>query len=488
MQGIVGGRWLWRPARVRQMTALLMLGGLAAAILAGCMPPLLTNATPTVSSASSLHFLLDMNSHSVGGGTGLQYSVVATDIHDGHVAWKHQLEMPASDTTNSVLAPPVLANGLVYVGYYSSPASETRHSALAALDVTTGKLRWRHDVDTAHQTEIQGQPVISGSTVYLSVDIIQGQGAQPPETGLVQALDSQTGTLRWQKKLPDVPTMAAVTNGRLFIMTNQSYSGHLLALSAQDGSILWNYAADAPITRGGDAENAWTSAPVVSGHLVYPQVVERFSDGGADMFQLAVNMSDGHLVWKYETKGIVGTPAINQSGNTICVGTYLYSDSSIAGLDTSTGHERWKMSLPGIASGCTAAGSAFYLSDGAADSSPGGILALNSRDGHQLWKATVGTPVDADGALVPSVSGSLVTAYLDAPLSPTNGVMAAIAVMRASDGTLVWKHTFGGRPDKVMDIEGDQIYNPEYVKLTPIITAYSLTTGAKLWSYTFGNA
>jgi hypothetical protein len=65
--------------------------------------------------------------------------------------------------------------------------------------------------------------------------------------------------------------------------------------------------------------------------------------------------------------------------------------------------------------------------------------------------------------------------------------MSTIAVLRASDGTTLWRHDFSGRPDKVLDLEGDLIFNPELSGGLPMLTAYARDTGTLLWSYALGH-
>jgi outer membrane protein assembly factor BamB len=493
MLGKLGSRWTRWPRRVRYMAALVILTGAAASMFAGCTLPSLPSGTSTGSPTEQtppLYFTTDTNAVSAKSNSTLRYSVAAIDTHDGHLAWRHKMEPPAPDMADSAFTHPVLHDGLVYVGYYVfDPQTQLHHSVLEALDSATGQLRWRHTVDPEDDTKSVEQPVVSGSTVYLSVSRYRGrgQGAQQVEAGLVEALDSRTGAVRWDKELPLPPTMAAVSGEQLFVMTKQIFSGQLVALSTQTGSTLWTYATDAPLNRGGDADNGWSSAPVVSGQRVYAQAVERFPDGGADVVQLAVNMGDGTLAWKYDTGGIAATPAIDQSGETVCVSTILTGSSSVVGLEASTGHTRWHLTLPDSASGCAATGTTFYLSDSDSTGTSGSIFALNSRDGHRVWKTVVAGAVAADGTLTPSVSGNMIVAFVESTASPTTGVETAIAAVRASDGTIAWKRDFGGRPNKMVDIAGSQIYNPEYVNQSQLIFSYSLTTGAQLWTYVLGN-
>jgi len=77
-----------------------------------------------------------------------------------------------------------------------------------------------------------------------------------------------------------------------------------------------------------------------------------------------------------------------------------------------------------------------------------------------VWKTVVAGAVAADGALTPRVSGNMIVAFVESTASPTTGVDTAIAAVRASDGTMVWKRDVGGRPNKMVDIAGGQIYIP----------------------------
>jgi hypothetical protein len=61
-----------------------------------------------------------------------------------------------------------------------------------------------------------------------------------------------------------------------------------------------------------------------------------------------------------------------------------------------------------------------------------------------------------------------------------------MAVLRASDGKLLWQGDFDGEPGGLMDIEGDQIYNPEVAAGMPTIVVYALDSDSRLWSYRSG--
>lgn len=437
-----------------------------------------------------MRFLLDSNGADARSINDLRFSVVALDTHNGHVVWRHRLEIPSPNDGEYATLQPLFQDGAVYVGYsYFAPQTGIYHAVLEALDPATGHARWRHEAGT----ELVGEPVAVGSVVYASFSILQTQGQQSTESALVMALDSRTGSPRWTAALSGQPTMPAVMDNQVFVMTHQPFGGgHLFALSASDGSIMWDHTSGVPLSRGGDTENGGSTAPLAVNHLVYAQGTNRTPDGSANLALLALNERDGSVAWHYETGGITASPATNQSGDTLCITQFVPARtgeaSSAVGLDAATGHKRWSIAISGIASACVASGDTFYLDDAPMDYKTGTILALSSQDGRQLWRTPVGAPQIADGALPPSVSGDIVAEYVQVP-APSNGpVTSGIVAVRITDGKVLWHLEFTGRPDTLLDIEGSQIYVPEYSEDRPILVAYSLDTGARLWSYTLGNA
>jgi outer membrane protein assembly factor BamB len=435
--------------------------------------------------APTSYFVLDANAVTAKSNSDLRFSVVALGTHDGHVAWQHRLETPMpADATIATLRP-LYQDGLVYVSYrYSDPQTGIDHGVVETLDPATGAPRWRREV----ATEIASEPVVASSTVYVVASLAQGGGQQFQETGLVEALDSQSGAVRWQRAVDATPSSPAVADGQVFVMASQQFGGHLLALSANDGSVIWDYTADAPISIGGDTENGGPTAPLVHNHLVYVQATDREASGTANLALLALNTRDGSVAWRYQTGGISATPAFNQSGDTLCVSAFLPSQlggtSVVAGLAATSGLLRWHMTTADGLSGCIPGGNVFYFTEGSA-SQPGSVLALNSQDGRQLWKAPTSSPVVADGLLAPTVTNGFVGVYL-APATTPGPVMGRMTVLRSSDGKLVWQHDFGGHPDLLMDIEGDQIYNPEFAADVPSLVVYALDSGTRLWSYRLG--
>ena len=329
---------------------------------------------------------------------------------------------------------PVYQNGAVYVGYYYDhpvdAQNTVRHGVIEALDAATGRLRWRRELGT----ELNGAPVVDGATVYISASVLHTENQQAPtESGLVAALDTQTGAVRWQRALDAPPGMVASAAGRVYLIMSEQFAAHALALNANDGSIAWDYTSDAPLTRGGDAENSASSAPLVVGGRVFVEATERAADGSGQLKLVALDADNGHVAWQRQTQGIAATPAVNQGGDTICLSDYVSEQdtSDILGLAVADGAQRWSVTaMPGIVSGCAASGESFYLTQRASDMKSGTVFALNSQDGKQLWKTATAAPVAADGILAPTVVNGAVGVYLVDDEATSGPVTSAMAVLQ----------------------------------------------------------
>lgn len=478
-------RWLLYRAR---LACLALLAGSA---LAACAEASGIGGTPTVSGVphpSALHFVFG-GQYATNSTTTIHSTLVALDAHTGRIAWTHPLETPNADDGTTTYYPAVTANGLAYLGYsYTPPSTALPFSVLEAIDPTTGRTRWRQELDAGHSTEFAGPPVVAGSTVYVSATVFQGSGLQ----GTVAAFDTQSGDPHWRTALADPPTMPAVASGNVLVMTNpaQGVGGDLLALRVSDGSTAWDYGSGRGLSRGDDLENGWYTAPVVSGDLAFPLSNYPNADGSADMVQLAIDMRDGSLAWQYDTGGTAATPALDQGGDELCLGISSATRSTDTGrvvaLAATTGKQRWSVGLSAFVSACVASGATFLVNAGTTAGASGEILALRSQDGQRAWQAITGAPVDADGALAPVASNGLVVDYLPANNGST-GSQPVVVVLRATDGGVVWHQGFDGHPDFGADVEGDVLFNPEQKGFKGDLVAYALGSGVRLWSYPPGD-
>jgi outer membrane protein assembly factor BamB len=480
-----------RHARPPTWSVIRLLGilALAGTLLVGCAAQSSGETKgPTPGATPGIRLLVDGNFATANDPADLHFVVVALNPRSGHVLWRSPLETPGE--TVSWTSEPVLEGGLVLVtAYATTTSSGVQHDLLEALDPQTGQVRWQHQAGN----QLSGMPVVSGGVVYLSSLVIDTSGQQAP-AGLAEALDSRTGAVIWHHNLAQEPLMPAIAAGRVFMITNgQQLQGgftgaHLIALNSSDGAVLWDDSSPSIVTRGSDTENGGSTGPIVAGSQVYVQSVVRNPDGTANLAQLAFNAKDGHSIWQYPTEGIAASPALNESGDTLCTSAFAYPNSTVRGLSVTSGQPRWSITLDQqIASGCVAQGDTFYVNISDPKYTSGSILALNSRDGRQLWRTTINAPTDADGLLPPTVDGTLVATYTF-PAREVGPVQGGVAVVDASTGKLIWKQDFPIHPDLLMDISGDQFYLREQNQQKQMLVACALATGKVLWTYELGHA
>ena len=237
-----------------------LLLALAPLVALGCAQPSTPAAQHT--QTPNLAYVIDGNFLTAKNSYDLRITLVALATTDGHVAWQSAVQTSGEGDAPGYTFPPVSQNGAVYLGYYYDHPVDTqntvRHGVIEALDAATGTLRWRRELGT----ELNGAPVVDGATVYISASVLHTENQQAPtESGLLAALDTQTGAVRWQRALDAATGMAASAAGRVYLIMSEQFAAHALALNANDGSIAWDYTSDAPLTRGGDAENSASSAP-----------------------------------------------------------------------------------------------------------------------------------------------------------------------------------------------------------------------------------
>jgi outer membrane protein assembly factor BamB len=481
------------PAYRLKLPKLRLFGAiaLAGALLVGCAAQSTgetTGATPTTKPAMRLW--LDNNYTTASSPADLRFVVVALDPESGHLLWRRSLEMSGEKFIST--SEPVLQEGLVFVtASATTTTSGVQHGFLEALDPNTGQIRWQHEAGT----ELSGMPVVSGRVVYLDSSVLATSSGQQAPAGLAEALNSSTGAVIWHHDLDGTPSMPTIAHGRVLMMTNGQqllggFSGaHLLALNSSDGSVVWDDSSPSILSRGSDTDNGGSTGPIVAGSQVYVQATLRKPDGTANLVQLAFNAQDGRSVWQYPTGGIAASPVLNLSEDTLCTSAFSYPTSTIRGLSVTSGLPRWSITLDQqIASGCVAQGDSFYVNMHDLKFTSGNILALNSRTGQQLWQTTIRPPFDADGELPPATAGDLVAAYT-IPSREAGTIQGGVAVVNASGGKLVWQKDFPIHPGSLLDISGDEFYLEEESQPGhQTLVACVLATGNVLWTYELGHA
>jgi len=198
--------------------------------------------------------------------------------------------------------------------------------------------------------------------------------------GQLYALDKATGKTKWIfHSGSSIQSSPALDKGKLFFSNNDQT---LFALDASTGKQLWKY------DFGNNRNYEWGFDYYYSS----PTVLDNFIVIGAkDGYVYKFNASNGHVIWKFQTEGIVrSTPAI--SNNTTYFGD---TDGILYAVDFATGKEKWKFLTVG--NGLT--NEKFGFDRRAIISSPtirddkvmvgcrdGFFYAVNKTSGKQTWR------------------------------------------------------------------------------------------------------
>ena len=190
-----------------------------------------------------------------------------------------------------------------------------------ALDVATGRQRWRHATGTLIRSSpavADGYVVVGGADGYLyALSLADGSRRWRGET--------EGATLDSEKEGFDRKTIQgspAIADGKVYV---GSRDAHLYAFELESGKQLWRNGKPAP----------WVvTSPVVWGGRIY----FGSSDG---RFVAAVDPDSGKRVWFFRTPdSVIASPVLADS--------VLYvadMSGNLFALDAATGTERWRTSL-----------------------------------------------------------------------------------------------------------------------------------------------
>jgi len=237
------------------------------------------------------------------------------NVKNGDVLWKHSLlevgPMERGRTTgrekvagsDDYQCSPVVADGKVFIG--------TPTHFVYAVDTETGKEIWRF--------EVGGQ--IPGAAIYSNGRVLFGQKGG---TEYFYCLDAKDGSLVWKQKVGWVWSSANVSEGRVFVPSNDFYA---YCLREKDGAILWRYKA---------GRDMYSSPPIDEGKVYF---------GSWDGWHYCLDIETGNLIWKFYT--VAGC----DSGAPIAYDGHVYLPSfcpEFFCLDGKTGKVIWKFTAKQI--------------------------------------------------------------------------------------------------------------------------------------------
>ncbi len=269
-------------------------------------------------------------------------------------AWKSDIGQGSTGDL-PLNAQPIVAEGKVF-------ALDT-DLRLSAFDAQNGKNLWRVKVE--HEDE--DEKVIGGGIAYAHGTLYVTNGYDE-----VLAISPSNGDIQWRKRLP-TPSRAAPTvlDGRLFVTTIDS---RLVALSAKDGTGLWEY--------NGIGETAGllgAASPGANADIVVPV----FSSGEVT----ALRVENGSVAWsdnlasvrKYggglESLSDIRAMPIVDRGIIIAVSF----SGKLAAIDERTGTRIWQKEISSLQTPWVAGNLLFVLS------SDNQLVALSMVDGSIFW-------------------------------------------------------------------------------------------------------
>ena len=404
----------------------------------------------------------------------LKSNVYAVDLGTGKLVWQK--------TYNAASLGP---NG---VGYENGNVFVTSDDyTVAALDAQTGNELWSRRIAPTLQ-RITEQLTTYKGTVYVStVDFEDQEPQDGTGTGIIHALDEQTGNDRW--------TFNTVKDGNLWGNPQVNSGGgawYPPAIDTATGISYW----------GTNNASPWPGTPA------FPNGSSRPAPNLYTESELAINGS-GQLQWfnqvkpfdlfdaDFQISPILTAASVAGSSRKIVVGAG--KGGFVIAFDRQTGRQLWKTSVglhsndglsaipagqtvtvaPGIFGGVETpmalAGGVVYvpvvnlptdftstsLSLPNVSTGTGELDAIDVNTGRILWTSTFDS-LDAGGALV---AGDLVfTATLSGKV---------LAFNRAS-GKQVWSYQAPGGSNGFMTAAGDRLFVPIGLGATPMLVALKL--------------
>jgi outer membrane protein assembly factor BamB len=233
---------------------------------------------------------------------GEENDVFALSIRDGSVLWKYLYPLGDRGYFGGMGA---VAEGRVYIG------SANR---IFALDAVTGRLLWNNSVEP--QQALLPPEVVDG-ILYDASSVTCPNCAVELSSSIEYAYNPATGVQLWHTpKFAGFPSLPTVAHGVAYF---GSQDGSLYALNVKDGTQLWR------VNIGGSLN----SSPQVVNGVVYVGAA-RYADAQTDPnvdhgHILALNAVHGSLLWSYRVPAASydGSEPLIVAGGVVYVATGL---------------------------------------------------------------------------------------------------------------------------------------------------------------------
>lgn len=316
-----------------------------------------------------------------------------------------------SSKRNTLLTAPIITDGKVFV--------QDALGTVTAFNLENGEKLWTRKLRSKLSDENSASLNGMGLAAYQS-KILAVAGF-----GTLFALDTNTGDILWKYNaktpLRSTPT---VCGNRAYLRTLDNM---LLAISLEDGTLLWRYNISAEDT-------VWAGAAAPACRAEKNMLVAGFSNGDIEAF----NASIGYPLWAatlvdnsstaFTTDiNAIQAPAVIDDNMVFATGSEL-----TMGIDQRTGEEKWRQKIGGTSIPLVAGDYVFVLTDSHE------LSALNKSNGEIIW--TIDLPQDED-TVVEEI-------YYTGPLMINSHLFVAssegdVFAFSAQDGQLLYQIDLG---------------------------------------------
>jgi len=361
---------------------------------------------------------------------------------DLSIAWKRGFG-EGSDRGHHVTAPPVSANGKIYV--------MDGGATVTAFDAQSGSQVWRTNVrpDTRRDKEAFGG----------GLAVAEGKLYVTSGYRFAAQLDAETGKVNWRTST-EQPIHAAptVSGGRVFAV---AIDNTLLTFDAATGAEGWNYQA---LTE--PARILAASSPAVSGDTVVAsfgsgELVALRASNGNDLWNEALSRANRNNALS-EIRDIPGRPVIYQGD------VYAVSHSGVfAATDLRTGQARWSLPVTGITTPWPAGDVVYVVSKA------GEVICAARESGQIYWIQDLGASRETRGGGFMGIGRKKFTTrpVWASPLLASNRL-----ILVGSSGELVALNAKTGAVEKTMKLGSSALIGPIAVNGT----VYVVTDEAQL--------
>ncbi|MFN3859216.1 MAG: PQQ-binding-like beta-propeller repeat protein [Caulobacter sp.] len=273
---------------------------------------------------------------------------------DFEIAWKRSFGK-SSNNKFHVTAPPVLADGRIYV--------MDAEAEVAAVDARTGQVVWRQQLRPTNRRDRTG---FGGGVAYSNGKVYVASGYR-----IVAQLDAATGAVGWRQDtaspMHGAPTVHA---GRVFAVSTDN---ELLTFEAATGTPGWNYQALVEPARILSSSSPAASGEVVVAAFASGEVVALRATNGNDLWSNALSRASRTNALS-EIRDVAGRPVVFKGD------VFAASHSGVfAATDIRSGQVRWFLPVASITTPWPA-GDVVYIISRA-----GELICASRENGQVYW-------------------------------------------------------------------------------------------------------